>query len=254
MAAAIGLVASPGVEAATFTENFDTSPANWTATAATSGGNNFGWSNTGNATGNAGEAGGTVARSHAYSTYLTSLPAGLDRTSSTLTMLGSIYLINNSPSFDGSFYLGFFDTAGLVSGAEPVDFVGIRLIEPGGGVAPNWRTTAGVFGGGGAETGLIPTGGLVDSTQYTFDLTYTGTNDGSGTLTGTLGGSSIGTLNIGAGSASFNAFGLANGGMLNAGETQTGQFFFDSVTYTIPEPSAALLGGLGMLALLRRRR
>ena len=68
-------------------------------------------------------------------------------------------------------------------------------------------------------------------------------------------GASIGWSNTGnaSGSAGFNAFGMASGGMSTT-EALAGKFYFDSVTYSIPEPGAALLGGLGLLALLRRRR
>jgi hypothetical protein len=48
----------------------------------------------------------------------------------------------------------------------------------------------------------------------------------------------------------FNRVGFLMGGDLNADQVQ-----FSNIDVTlIPEPSAALLGGLGMLLLLRRRR
>ena len=56
--------------------------------------------------------------------------------------------------------------------------------------------------------------------------------------------------NIGVLLAGFGSTGAGNGL-----DSTLNQAFFDNVRLTIvPEPSAALLGGLGMLALLRRRR
>ncbi|MEY3895167.1 MAG: hypothetical protein RLZZ214_686, partial [Verrucomicrobiota bacterium] len=57
---------------------------------------------------------------------------------------------------------------------------------------------------------------------------------------------------------SVNLAGLQNVGIGNAYERGDGKLaYFQSGSLqvvVIPEPSAALLGGLGMLALLRRRR
>ena len=62
----------------------------------------------------------------------------------------------------------------------------------------------------------------------------------------------------GAADGAVNLTGLQNVGPGNAFERGDGKLaFFQSGSLqvvVIPEPSAALLGGLGMLALLRRRR
>jgi MYXO-CTERM domain-containing protein len=73
--------------------------------------------------------------------------------------------------------------------------------------------------------------------------------DGGGTVaTIQLGANNIGTFTLGQKSAAYLTFSAGGANIFGGGE-------FDDLSVTlVPEPGAALLGGLGMLALLRRRR
>jgi uncharacterized repeat protein (TIGR02543 family) len=209
----------------TVTETFDTAATTaahgWTGNGNTSGGNNFGWSNTGNVLGTAGEAGGTFARSASYRTFADTTIGTFGRTR-TLRMLGS-FKLNNS-DFDGSFYLGYFNPA-----QGSTNFVGIQINEPSGSASDPFRGWAVVNGTGGAGTSVI---NLAQNTTLSFDLTWVGNADGSGTLSGTVAGTSV-SVTVGAGAANFTAFGLLCGGMSDNNTAQnTGGCYFDDLTYT----------------------
>jgi uncharacterized repeat protein (TIGR02543 family) len=196
-------------------------------TVAASGGNNFGWSASGNALGTAGEAGGIFARSQAYSTFADTTIGTLNRTGSTLRMTGSFRLANDS--FDGHFYLGYFDPASLVSGSPPANFVGIRFEEPAANAADPFRGGALVTGTGGNVPATI---NLTQNTPLAFDLTWTGGANGSGTLSGTLAGQAV-NVAVGAGTGNFTAFGLLSGGMANGDPARkTAGCHFDNLGYT----------------------
>jgi autotransporter-associated beta strand protein len=211
-------------QSVTLTQDFTTSPGSWTAVMQPGSQNNFGWSNTGFASGTAGEAGGTITRSASYSTYTTAV-SNLNR-ASTLTMSGNMYFQNTD--FDGGFYLGFFDSAAFSGTAAP-DFVGFIVAEPSPAASGPMRVLPLSADGTPTYGGLF---NLNQLQQLTFNLTYTGSGDGSGTLTGTLGGTNIGTMNTPAGSSTFNAFGLASGGNNPADSNLNTNFYFDNVSYT----------------------
>jgi autotransporter-associated beta strand protein len=212
-------------QSVTLTQDFTTSPASWTTVMQPGSQNNFGWSNTGFASGTAGEAGGTITRSASYSTYTTAV-SNLNR-ASTLTMSGNMYFQNTD--FDGGFYLGFFDSAAFSGTAAP-DFVGFIVAEPSGAPSGSMRGIPRSIAGGNTTDGSVV--GLTQLQQLTFNLTYTGSGDGSGTLTGTLGGTNIGTISTPAGSSTFNAFGLASGSTNNPDSNLNTNFYFDNVSYT----------------------
>lgn len=106
--------------------------------------------------------------------------------------------------------------------------------------------------GGGAQ-GTEPDWAADDLVTVTLSST-SGTGsafNGNGSwATVQIGANTIGTFNLGTQTNAYLTFGAFN--------FDTGQFGggeFDNFTVTlIPEPSTALLGGLGLLALLRRRR
>jgi len=196
-------------------------------TVAASGGNDFGWSASGNVLGTAGEAGGIFARSQAYSTFADTTIGTLNRAGSTLRMTGSFRLANDA--FDGHFYLGFFNPASLVSGQAPGSFAGIQIAEPAANAGDPFRGSAVVAGTGGNSSATIH---LTQNTTLAFDLTWTGGADGAGTLSGTLAGQSV-NVTVGAGAGNFTAFGLLSGGMASGNPAQkTAGCHFDNLGYT----------------------
>jgi hypothetical protein len=170
--------------------------------------------------GTGGAAGGIFARTSSFSHFADTTIGTFDRTD-TLRLAGSIRLAN--VNFDGNFRLGYFTPGEGVN-----NFVGIRIFEPAGAAGDPFRGYVGVSGTGGASQGIIE---LTQNTTLTFDLTWTGNPDGSGTLSGTLAGQSV-NVPVGAGTGSFTAFGLLSGGAASNGSTlRTAGCYFDSLTY-----------------------
>jgi hypothetical protein len=189
----------------------------------------FGYRNiegiTGVTEGDYGSIGGIFCRTTNYSYYAdTDLNGVLDRTM-TFKISGIVKLENrSSSSFDGDFFLGYFDA----TNPDRNNFVGVHFVEPSGLAEAPFRGFTGVYGPGGAHTEVID---LAQSITLTFDLTWTGSADGSGTFTGTLAGQDVNLL-AGAGNGSFNAFGLMCGGTATDGNRATRNCYFDNITYT----------------------
>jgi uncharacterized repeat protein (TIGR02543 family) len=144
-------------------------------------------------------------------------------------MAGSLRLANNN--FDGAFYLGYFTPGQGLS-----NFIGIQIVEPNGSAGDPFRSYVRVMGTGDNGTGIIS---LAQNTTLTFDLTWTGSPDGSGALSGTLAGQSL-NIPVTAGSGGFSAFGLVSGGFSSSSIQRTAGCYFDSLTYnkygTTPPP------------------
>jgi hypothetical protein len=191
--------------------------------------NDYGYRNlegiTGVYPGNYGCIGGVFARSMAYSYYAdTDLNGTLNRTM-TFKLAGSFYLENRTTSgFDGNFFLGYFDA----TDPRRENFIGISFAEPASDPSATFRGFTGVNGPGGLETGII---GLTQLMPLTFDLTWNGSADGSGTFSGTLAGQDV-NLTVAAGTGTFNAFGLMCGGALSDANKRTRNCYFDNLTYS----------------------
>jgi hypothetical protein len=102
--------------------------------------------------------------------------------------------------------------------------------------------------------------GLVGGGTYTLSFDTAVRSGGGGTITVKVDGSTVGTFDGSVGTSyvtqsySFTAAGPSATVAFEYGTTVNNNgYMLDNVT-VIPEPSAALLGGLGLLALLRRRR
>jgi hypothetical protein len=106
---------------------------------------------------------------------------------------------------------------------------------------------------GGAGQVTVPNWTANDLVTITLkDSVGTGSAfDGNGSFaTVQIGANTIGTFDLGTQTNAYFTFGA-----FNFETSQFGGGTFDNFSVTaIPEPSAALLGGLGLLALLRRRR
>ena len=230
------LAVPPGGEVVTETFNTgSTTAANgWSGSGNTANNNNFGWNSTdvvlGSGTG--GSAGGIFARTSSLSHFADTSIAPLTRTDR-IRMAGSLRLANNN--FDGAFYLGYFTPGQGLS-----NFIGIQFNEPSGDTTNPFRGTARVNGTGGAASSVIS---LAQNTTLTFDLTWAGSPDGSGVLSGTLAGQSL-NIPVTAGSGGFSAFGLVSGGYSSNIIERTAGCYFDSLTYnkfgaTTPPPPPA---------------
>jgi len=218
-------------------EDFRTNPAarGWTAiNSPTSGGNNFGWSSgTSNVlgAGNQGEMGGIFARSLAIRYYAqTNLGGALSRTN-TFSFSGSLLLANED--FNGSFFMGFIDKNDT---SNPIPMYGIEFNEPstGGALGP-FRAQPKIRKGNGSSV-LSANISVAQNSTVTFSVTWTGSPNGSGTLSGNVAGTPF-SISDGALSESLNAFGVGVGFSGNDDATlNTAGVYFDNLSYSLVPP------------------
>jgi len=224
-------------------ETFATDPGGrgWTGSNNTTDGNDFKWSsstswcqnnNAGYMT-DKGEIGGVFARSSTYRWFADTNVGTRNRTQ-TLRMSGVMRLDN--VNFDGAFRIGYFNTSGPAN-----NFIGLEIREPAGtildptdhGSGTKFRAYLTVNGAGGTSSPLpfeLDFGS--GNSGRAFDLIWTGNSDGSGTLSGSVQSVPLPSITVGAGSSSFNAFGLLNGGMSSNNATEvTGPCWFDDLNY-----------------------
>lgn len=228
------------------TETFDTAPGDWIETnSRTSGGSvaDFGFSNTGITTGNAGEAGGTFARVGEPSSYGT--PIGP-------------FTLDDPIEFGGSFRIetptevriGYFQVAEqhacCGTGATGWDFLGVGFDT----------TTAQMFAYDKvAGRSFVNTVGVSTGETHTFSYIYDpGTSIASLSIDGGQVGTADYTTRRGNG-AMFDTFGIAPIGDGVFDGFRVGEQYFDDLTYTVPEPASLglALGAAGMI-LVRRKR
>lgn len=257
----LGLASSTYATPTTVTETFDstasTAAHGWVGSNNVGTGNSFGFSNTGTVSGTPGEAGGVFARNSLFSYFAdTALGGSLSRTE-TLLLSGNLRLSNDD--FDETLFSEYFNTANLPSSLSG-PFMGLVLLEPTVG-ATAFRAFARIQTDAGAltESTVVL---LTQGTTHTFNLTWAGNTDGSGTLSGTIGGTAV-SLAQGANGDWFNAFGIGSGfapqGTANSA-LRTGPSFFDTLSYSsiqpVPEPSSYLMMicGLGLLGISRVTR
>ncbi|MDO8971173.1 MAG: hypothetical protein Q7U74_10825, partial [Saprospiraceae bacterium] len=225
------------------TENFNTDPVGrgWTGSGNTTGGNNFGWSSTtawaeagnhGAYQQPKGEIGGVFARSSTYRWYADTNIGTRNRTQ-TLHLSGNFQMAD--VNFDGGFHIGYFNTSSPGS-----NFIGIEFHEPAGTIldptdprSATWFRAYLTVRGPGGTTSSVPLAVYMHGGgTKTFDLIWKGNPDGSGTLSGTVVSIPMPPITVAAGSGSFNAFGLLNGGMSSTDTTQiTGGCWFDNLVY-----------------------
>lgn len=102
--------------------------------------------------------------------------------------------------------------------------------------------------------------GLVGGQSYTLSFLTAARSGAFGTITVDVDGTQVGSFDQTVGTSyvaqsySFTATGPSATVAFNYGSTVNGNGYMLDNVAVIPEPSAALLGGIGMLALLRRRR
>ena len=243
---------APPAEAATQTrtETFDTGLGNFTASNGnTSNGNNFGWSNTANASDpdTPGELGGVFSREGGQTNAYVA-DANLGGTLSQgedLVMSGSINLQNID--WNAGLFVGFLNT----SQDDRNFFMGLVIEEPSGRVTDPFRV---VLRANNNDSTKLPI--MVQGPVLPFDLTWNGSaaGDGSGTLEGMVNGQAM-SVTVGPAATTFDAFGVGSGGVDSGGDFQT-MAWFDDLTYSvvIPEPAGLTLVGISIGLILMRRR
>ncbi len=205
--------------AATITETFDSDLGNFdTAVNNRVNGNDWGWSNTNNAGGTAGELGGREKRTG--DDYVCDATLGGSLTENdAIIMRGKGWLRNDDA--DGVFFVGYRAVGGG-SGS-----LGIVLEEPKDDTSGRFRMT---LKAGGAESDTywpVP-----DDTPFEFDLSYNPvTKVLSGTINGQFATADIGTV----GSFSVDAFGVFD--TSSDSRSQYFDFAFDDLEYTLPAVS-----------------
>lgn len=227
------------------TETFDSAASaaanGWASLGGTVDGNNFGWSDTSDVAGTAGEAGGVFARTQNIHYYADTDIGGSFKRSDTFSFKGSGYLTN--VNFDGNFFVGFFDQNDLdTSGEDNASFVGMWFGEPkpASDTVNPFRGLGSVVSPTGAPVHKALNGGTVPQlTPFNFDLTWVGNPDGSGTLAGTINGNNV-NISHGMAPGVFNAFGIGTGfSNSDIGTLQTGACYFDNLTYSIIPPDVS---------------
>lgn len=204
-------------------ETFDTADSaaanGWTGSGNRSNGMNFGWISGG--LGSGGAAGGVFIRA-------TDINYFADTSVGTLSMTGRLRLAGtlqlNNLNHDGAFCIGYFNPEEGYG-----NFLGLRFMEPTRGVKGPFRCYAGVEYEGVTYMDVIE---LPQKTTLPFDLTWVGRPDGSGTLSGMVGGQNV-SIPVVAGTGNFSAFGLLNGGTGGHNASwKTSNCYFDNLIYS----------------------
>jgi hypothetical protein len=236
------------------TEDFTVDPG-WTGVGNTT----YGFSNTNNAGGAPGEAGGAVPSRTPDITYYadTTLGGGLTQLDP-ITATGR-FTISPRAGFDGGFAMGYFDSTGTVNVGQDGHFIeGIymRVLD---GDGTGYRVLASLSGQRSASDVINIAGG----TDYLFGLLYepTGVNATTARLTveirdaatpGTVLDTAIIEQPNNAGHV-YDAFGIQTADFNTT--VAPSDAFIDNLNYTVvPEPVAGALLVLGGLALLNGRR
>jgi hypothetical protein len=206
--------------AGTITETFDSDLGNFdTAVNNRSGGNNWGWSNTSNAGGSAGELGGREKRTGDDYVCDATLGGSLSENDA-IIMRGKGWLRDDNA--DGVFFIGY-RTPGGGGGT-----LGIVLEEPKDYTSGRFRMT---LEAGGAESDTywpVP-----DDTSFEFDLSYDPVTE---VFSGTINGQFATTADNGTvGSFSVDAFGVFD--TSGDSRSQYFDFAFDDLEYTLPAVS-----------------
>ena len=241
--------------AVTVTQNFDTAPANWIGVNNTSSGNNFGWSNTNNAGGTAGEAGGLFDRNGLFAYYADTSLGGDFNGTMDFAFSGRIEIQNINAN--STVRVGYFDTS---AGTNPT-FLGISISEPSGG---SGGTGFRVFAGGRRDVGTEQGGGIlfntgspppriVDGREYLFSVTKTGTALSVVFTDTTDSSTSTSSVTLSGTYTGMDAFGIMQ--PVESDAAAQLRVFIDNLEYTVvPEPASLGLLSLGGLLALRRRR
>jgi len=221
LVAAMSLIGAASAKTIIITETFDTGLGNFDTEANNRvGGNNYGWSDTNNAGGTAGELAGREKRSGVLYDYVCDATLGAPLTDSdTIVMRGKGWIRNDNAN--GISLIGYH----AIGGGN--GRLGILLEEPKDSTAGRFRMTLVAGSAESQEYSPVP-----DDTPFEFDLMY---DPDTKVFSGTIYGQSVSLTGVG--SFSVDAFGF-----FDLSPTEGEQYFdfaLDDLQYSvITEPPA----------------
>jgi len=223
------MAVSTAAIAVTATETFDTGLGKFDLVVNVPGGDNdFGFSNTSYAGGDAGELGGTIARSDVARYVADGTLGGTLTTNDEIKMSGQFKL--NNINFNGRFFFGYFNTANIADFERPSPGLGLWFYEPGGGSGDSFRLRI-CAGGEATGTGDPPHAPQNLVVNFNLTLTPSGNNDGSGSISANINGAEV-TVNVRANEDVYNAFGLVVG-FVGSSRPDKVTAYFDNLKYTV---------------------
>lgn len=177
----------------------------------------------------------------------------------TITLTGGLDVTNN-------YRFGVFNDGGQFAANSPNTWTGGWLHSTGSGLyqgntGGSFVSTVGTAPNNAVALTQIPTTntGTIDGTSIaTYLWTMTITRDSATTVdvfSSFVGGDGLYDNSYTANNVTTALFSYTAVGVLTSGNTDLDQLTISNAQYSVvPEPSSAMLGGLGLLALLRRRR
>ncbi len=206
-------------------QDFSTDPG-WGESGNTGGADNFGFSQTANAGGTAGEIGGLFDRGNAYSYYADTASDFQFPAAETVRGSGS-FIIRDEPGHNANddIFFGHLTTTG---GVAPDFLLGFRIREPSGGAGFRISFIAGTATAD-ASSGEW-NGTVAKNTVHTFSYSW----EGNGKLVASLYGTEVLNTVLARGALTFGGFGLASRDRTGEGaETADGyNLFLDGVSYS----------------------
>ncbi len=240
------LAMAGAAQAATITLNFEsatvgsTAPTGWQLA-----GSGTGTYATTTGTGNPGQSGNFSSSTGAR--YLVNSGIAFDATQA-ISGSFDFYVVENGNYSNARFWFG--DVQNGITGVAAGEFIAVDLREKTFGARANLLDGAGatIFDGSGNNSYEILT-----NTWNRASFTWTPTSD----TTGDFSFSWVRPTNINEGPMTVTGFSLDSASIYFGFGTTASPVYFDNISITgntlIPEPSITLLGGIGLLLLLRRR-
>ncbi len=226
----------------TRSENFDSDP-NWTSFNLPDLGNNYGFRNSGNTTGNAGEVGGSFNRSNSVS-WFGDTNIGTLSGADNISASGSYITTRLDSGYNNNMFIGHFNRDAASPQAAALGFLVIEAST----------SSNRIFLARGATISHLLTVSGINTTRD-WSYSYDANSGSNGNLTLSISGSGGGVVNVNLNATErsqlngLNTFGLLN---WNTGSTNGSimDLFIDDVQFTadvlVPEPTSLTLLVFGL--------